>query len=46
MEDILAISHSEMNFAGFEAAEALCESDTFMLRKAKIISRLNVPPFP
>ena len=35
MEDILAISRSEMNFAGFEAAEALCGSDTFMLRKAK-----------
>ncbi len=30
MEDILAISRSEMNFAGFEAAEALCESNTFM----------------
>lgn len=35
MEDILAISRSEMNFAGFETAEALCESNTFMLRKAK-----------
>lgn len=46
MEDILAISRSEMNFAGFEAAEALCESNTFMLRKAKIISRFNIPPFP
>lgn len=30
MEDILAISRSEMNFAGFEVAEALCESNTFM----------------
>ena len=46
MEDILVISRSEMNFPGFEAAEALCESNTIMLRKAKIISRLNVPPFP
>lgn len=46
MEDILAISRSEMNFAGFEAAEALCGSNTFMLCKAKIIGRFNIPPFP